>query len=757
MKRLMILSLLLAFSLVVSAGAAFAAPGDPNDGVDFALLSTPGNGIYFGSYPLVSRQVFPYISPGNEHYDWRSRWSYSKGIKIPVLWRVMGMENANDEIVLMSEYIIDFYYFNSSDKTGTGYASSWDQSDIREWLNSKDHTDGFLRPRGYGKTFTDIENGRVVNSDVNTSKYVLNDDALSLNGTDPNSAKDYFYLLWGTYSFPWQPSLKATGINNVLWSANDVNLTQLVPDNAKAAAVKNSNEKVEYWLRSPSPFNSNKALLVEGYLPKNYIIYDGKQDPGFEPEVDRDLIIPSPGDVIDLSVDIHGEIYRRKNEGTGQWEGSPPHPYPGVRPVFKLDLKPESVILMSQVGGRGPGDMLANSDYEAGKNNYNNYKLTFLNENLSAGTVTVDGKEWTAVPPMNVPAWSDSWVSVSASGASDNTSLTYKLVDTSGKIVGYNQGEKANVQIYTIGLSVGDYSAYVWAQRDEPINSHEGSRPLYFNLKVSSNDAAGGSSSLTDLVSSEDGMIGEIGLDDFNRLIDAVAKTGKSLDLRVPADGAMKVSVRFPVGNMHLLESGLKISTPLAGNIMLNFEALKVLIEASASEDSIIQAVIARSDSADGEGLGSLDGSVNSAQAETLKKYGRTLREAYSLQILVDDTEITDFRGIHPGTSTNPSGLNIDLPCTPGEDSENEEINVYRVDDDGKVTKISSVSENGTVSFITNHLSIYALVSEQKTGGGGGGGSGSGSGGGGGGGCAAGFGAFALIAAAGGVYLRRKR
>jgi hypothetical protein len=771
MKKVMILSLLLAFSLVVSAGAVFAAParapGKPHDGVDFGPLSKAGSGIYFGSYPLASRHVLPVGYGGTEYYNEHSKWIYSKGQKNPVLWRVMGEENG--KIVLMSEYIIDFYYFNSSDKIGKGEADSWESSDIRKWLNSEDHADGFLSPSGYGKTFTDTEFSEgVAISDVNTSKYVSNDNSLSRDVT--KATRDYFYLLWGTYSFPYSfpqgfiyPDIDSANrsTNKVSWYADDVmnQSGNLGDNNAKVATLKNHpNEKVEYWLRSPSPVNPNRALFVDGTMLKYYeesaldrtydINTNYLPDESDKLYPDNPNTTPPSGSVVDLSVDVLGaRLVAQPYLG-----GNPPHPYPGVRPVFKFDPKPESVIFISKIGGTGQGDTPANSGYEERKDNEDNYKLTLLNENLSAGTVTVDGEGW--VQSMDVPVQPDSWVTVRAEGASDGTNLMYKLVDTSGKIVAYGNGEKTSIPIYTINFSTGNYAAYVWAQSNEPINSHEGSRPLYFNLAVSSNDAVAGSLPAADLESSEGGMIGNIKPDALNRAIDAAANEGKMLDLRVPVSSdATKVGVRFPVGHLHRLEKGLKISTPQAGNIMLNRAALGVLIDKSLNgEDSIIEVVIARSSSADVEGLNWHGGSVSPDQVKTLEKYSEneSLRGVYNVRISVDDIQIEDFN-VYPSTIINPSELTIELPYTPSEegDGEEEEIKVYRVEANGDVSDIPSVIEEDKVVIKVDHLSIYALVGEPKPGGGGGGG--------GGGGCAAGFGVFALIAAAGGVYLRRKR
>jgi hypothetical protein len=64
--------------------------------------------------------------------------------------------------------------------------------------------------------------------------------------------------------------------------------------------------------------------------------------------------------------------------------------------------------------------------------------------------------------------------------------------DESGtrKIVGYGQGDdNSELEVSTKNLDgedldEGEYTVYVWAQRDNQINSHEGSEPVYFTLKV---------------------------------------------------------------------------------------------------------------------------------------------------------------------------------------------------------------------------------------------------------------------------------
>jgi hypothetical protein len=269
------------------------------------------------------------------------------------------------------------------------------------------------------------------------------------------STGDLFYLPWGTYY-----SGSAVDKNIVWWSANDgdgagdgengrptgYKLTD------KSATLRGGANNVYYWLRSPHSGGSVDALRVYDY--------------GF---VDCD--------------DVNYAL--------------------GVRPAFKLN--PGSVIFISEIvssvseSGQTPEDYTNPStpyNYAAATSPAKNYKLTVVSTDLTAGTLTAGGQAADPLSPGNPPAASTDVapgysVSVAATSASSGTNLTYKIVD-SNAVVGYGQGsDNASLAVVAKDLSatdlaVGYYTVYVWTQKNNDINSHEGSTPLYFKLNVTS-------------------------------------------------------------------------------------------------------------------------------------------------------------------------------------------------------------------------------------------------------------------------------
>jgi hypothetical protein len=177
----------------------------------------------------------------------------------------------------------------------------------------------------------------------------------------------------------------------------------------------------------------------------------------------------------------------------------------GVRPVFRFD--PKSVIFMSEIMSEisadpKKGDTPALSGYSIGGENRSetikNYKLTIVNSNskdVYIANMAASGKK---VEPdggtvIEVPQSGE--VLVSADGVIPWTRLTYKIVwqapDGSRKIVGYGQriptsfSTVNSVLVDTAALSADtSYTVYVWSEKYEKVNSHEGSEPKYFTLNV---------------------------------------------------------------------------------------------------------------------------------------------------------------------------------------------------------------------------------------------------------------------------------
>jgi hypothetical protein len=708
MKKAMILSLLAVFSFVISAGTAFALmpeqrEGVPYHGVDFEALYKSGDRIYFGAYRHANEK-------GEQDPEGYECIISRDENPTPVLWRVMGEESSDGKLVLMSEYVIDFYFFDDLYNIWSltsEYENFKGHHGIRKWLNDEDFPNGLLSPDQGKKTFTDAEYKKaVVESEVSTSLYDVSADTLVLsrdvvrisNNIGPvDESKDKFYLLWGTHSF--SDKGRVNNRNKVSWWANDVadlSAGQVSGDLGegvkKAASLKNGVSE-DYWLRSPGPEG--------GGSDRDPLQVRSKDNPG------------------DVTCDVAL------------------HRYLGVRPVFKF--KPESVIFISEVGGTSLGAVPSDVNYAKAGGSGRNYKLTLLNDALSAGTVSVSGEPHAA--SMNVGVMSGDLVNVSAAGASAGTSLTYKLVGSDDKIVRYNKGNLTSVQIDTKGLSEDTYAAYVWAQKDEAINSNEGSAPKYFNLVVLSAGSGGVPSDPGDPGEPGDGAVileceGRVSRDDWDKFVALAVSEEKTLELEVITGD----SIEFPAANLISLDKGLEVDIIGKGYTWLNSAALAVITNgAGVTPDSQIRLEIAGSTGTDTDDFGI---PLNDLQKSSLRSFGEGYRGVFDVSVsVVGGSQISQFS---PGTLE----VGLRYRSDPSKDVSGS-MKVYHIDNEGIQKDMGARYDDGVVFFTTSSLSVYALVyeSERNAGGGGGGG------------CASGFGTFAPITAAAvtGLCLRRKR
>ena len=405
--------------------------GQPNDGIDFADLVHKD--IYFGTYrhatAFSETQLGEYYGGGNNDlgitYDSEKR---------PILWRVMG-EETNGTVTFLSEYALDGYYFHNDSRAAT--ANQWEHSDLRNWLNISEYTGrtddgneeifGFLHSNKSG--FTDAELSEpVASTGVTTTTYGWDNESA---GNKQNTA-DSFYIPWGICSNGSSPNN-----GKVSWSAEDA-LTDIdtIGDEDKVAKLKQGTP-VYSWLRSPYSNYGSSALSV---------FTDGN--------VNNSIVASALG----------------------------------VRPAFQFN--PSSVLFSSKIADGADTDKGETQEddlnYFTGEDGRENYKLTILNTSLTSPTFAglSDGNTVTVAPGGSMTLTNTAGIT---------GKLVYKIVDrTTEKIVGYGIGDANDLIVKGTANVIGganlteggDYTLYVWAQKDNEINSHEGSTPKYFNLKV---------------------------------------------------------------------------------------------------------------------------------------------------------------------------------------------------------------------------------------------------------------------------------
>lgn len=407
--------------------------GDPADGVDIDALFTPGNGIYYGAYEHATSLE------DNQEGVVTGR----ESSPTPVLWRVMGEENGEGYITLLSEYVLDSMVFKTS--LNGNNAHNYDSSELRAWLNGT-----FL------DSFANAEQGGMANVDTitnmcNTSGTDVIGDyypqrAYNNNGSyidNNNTTQEVKTGPWPINTYNDKVYLPHCDFDDeeVHWGANySTNSTF-----ADTVATLKNGTSVNWWLRSPSEAGSYLGYILD--------------DEG------------------DVSI----------SQAYVSWPN-------GVRPAFKLN--PESVIFASEIVSSGgtpnAGQLVEDATNYAVSAAAKNYKLTVVDTTLSAGTLAAGGQTMdNSAHPIRTAAPGGT-VAVAATGATTGTNLTYKIVDSNRNVVGYGQAaDNADLTVTANDLSGGNlvddsYTVYVWAQENEDINSHRGSKPMYFTLAVDS-------------------------------------------------------------------------------------------------------------------------------------------------------------------------------------------------------------------------------------------------------------------------------
>jgi len=74
-------------------------------------------------------------------------------------------------------------------------------------------------------------------------------------------------------------------------------------------------------------------------------------------------------------------------------------------------------------------------------------------------------------------------------GGNSEDGFTYKIVDSTGNIAGYGQGDNMNLTINSNDLPDDENTVYIWAQQDNDIHSHAGSMPEYFTMTVQTDNS----------------------------------------------------------------------------------------------------------------------------------------------------------------------------------------------------------------------------------------------------------------------------
>lgn len=487
-----------------------ASKGKVYDGIDIA--SFIGSGIYFGAYKHATvtgstRSGFGTQATAYELFD------------TPILWRVMGEDRVSsgsvigdEHLALMSEYTVDFKrisgYGNETLYVGYDFfvgEADYGVSYTNAWLNTEGtytyapnnsnitgnpsrygyvpfaSEPGFLESFKIGSAYR-LELDAMGQSDANTFFIGNGTNGLTVGQvvTNPSVISGSLGSEWSNYfssgvpgntSWPYVYSNAYAYIsfgigatNTIYWNADgepSINHTINTSVNkaTNGTTLKSGGTSKQYWLRNPSSTDtSTRNAFVSGnsVIPVHNIF-------------SRDVL--------------------------------------GVRPVVKLD--PTQILMMYEIVttkslahhiATDIGDPTTTTwNYVPGADT--NYKLTLISNDVSITTATL---------PAGYNDMNDAWALLTGGSSITLTStkgtdyigdyLAYKIVEESSgnrEIVAYGDNKGAadlnqlvishlrTTQLGQPPLGTGDFTLYVWAQKEDvsgesgtSIHSFEGSTPI---------------------------------------------------------------------------------------------------------------------------------------------------------------------------------------------------------------------------------------------------------------------------------------
>jgi hypothetical protein len=119
------------------------------------------------------------------------------------------------------------------------------------------------------------------------------------------------------------------------------------------------------------------------------------------------------------------------------------------------------------------------------------YKLTLLSPSVKLASVLHNGIPVSNGSVMQITNGGVAPLTVTIEGGNKTAYKIVQSVSGERKIVGYGEGSAQGIDVLAKDSSGnllttgGDYTLYVWAQKDNPLNSNEGSSPMCFKLDLS--------------------------------------------------------------------------------------------------------------------------------------------------------------------------------------------------------------------------------------------------------------------------------
>ena len=455
--------------------------GSANDGINFNEFIGFGNTIYLGNYDHAAK-----MTGTGEASSYSQSVLEKEGQSQPILWRMGGEFSDEGYILAMSEYVLDSRPFHGNNNT-----IDYSTSDIRKWLNNGFFNNAFfpaeqkaivpttVRANHSASTVSEANNGIYRENEVfcENEKVYLPPLSSKQSGVTASMGGVVNTISPDIYE---KPNLG----KSLLYKGVGINIDWIYPSGKKlrnGIGTLADGRQIEALSRFMLTYNHAGRYYASSSFGINPVIKINPESIIYAESVES---VPSnkiKGETTLYSTYISSSTGQTIN-GSSQFftsDESGETRY-NMYLTIKQDISTEDFIKETT--------SVLKSYFDQQK--FTTYKLTLLNPDIKLNSLSINNTDIQNGNSIGIISGNMTTLTASASG---NNNMAYKIVQSVSDdriIVGYGEGSTQEINILAKDFNGnnlvkgGDYTLYVWAQKDNSINSNEASTPMYFKLVV---------------------------------------------------------------------------------------------------------------------------------------------------------------------------------------------------------------------------------------------------------------------------------